>query len=56
MKEFDVKGMAKNVVKILSMKDEDYFNLIYNEKIERFLERHNNWDKVVEEISKYLFD
>ncbi|ACR41604.1 glycosyltransferase family 4 protein [Saccharolobus islandicus] len=56
VKEFDVKGMAKNVVKILSMKDEDYFNLIYNEKIERFLERHNNWDKVVEEISKYLFD
>ncbi|MBB5254989.1 glycosyltransferase [Sulfurisphaera ohwakuensis] len=56
VKEFDVKAMAKEVLKILSMKEEDYFNLIYNEKLDKFLEKHNNWDKVADEIFKYLSD
>ncbi|QXJ28565.1 hypothetical protein J5U23_01434 [Saccharolobus shibatae B12] len=48
IKEFDVKGMAREILKLISMKDEDYFNLIYNKKLDKFLEMHSSWDKVAE--------
>ncbi|WP_236749113.1 glycosyltransferase [Acidianus manzaensis] len=54
VKEFDVKTMAQYTLNILKMKDEEYFNLIYNEKLNNFLDRYKSWDKVADEILKYL--
>ncbi len=33
---------------------EDLEGVIYNEKFNNFLDRYNSWDKVVNEILKYL--
>ncbi|BFH72206.1 hypothetical protein SJAV_01500 [Sulfurisphaera javensis] len=46
--------MAEETIKILKMKDEEYFNLIYNDKVNEFLELHKGWDKVGAEIYHYL--
>jgi len=46
--------MADEVVRILKMKDEDYFNLVCNEKVNEFIEKHRGWDKVAEEIYSIL--
>ncbi|WP_256202758.1 glycosyltransferase [Sulfuracidifex tepidarius] len=55
VREFDIDRMALNVLDILKMKDEDYFSfLIYNEMLDKFLERYNSWDKVTDEILTYL--
>ncbi|BCU68775.1 glycosyltransferase family 4 protein [Stygiolobus caldivivus] len=54
VEEFDVKAMADETLNILNMKDEDYLNLIYNEKLNKFLEKYNSWDKVTDEILKYI--
>ena len=57
VEEFDVKGMAREILKLLNMKDEDYYALIYNDsRLDNFLEQHDSWDKVFEEISVYIFD
>jgi len=54
VKEFDIKGIANEAVRILKMKDEDYFNLVYNEKVDMFIEKRRGWDKVAEEIYSHL--
>ena len=54
VKEFDIKGMAEEAVKIFKMKDEDYFNLVYNEKVNKFIEKRRGWDKIAEEIYSNL--
>jgi len=54
VKEFDIKGMANEAIKILKMKDEDYYDLIYNEKVDKFIEKRKGWDKIVEEIYSNL--
>ncbi|WP_218261527.1 glycosyltransferase family 4 protein [Saccharolobus shibatae] len=56
VKEFDIKGMAQQVLKLINMKDEDYYNLIYEDNLNKLLETHNSWDKVFEEIFWYLFE
>jgi glycosyltransferase involved in cell wall biosynthesis len=54
VREFDIKSMAKEVYNILNMDDNEYFELIYNEKTDKFLEEHSSWEKVAEEIYYYL--
>ena len=54
VKEFNIKGMANEAIKVLKMKDEDYYNLVYNEKVDKFIEKHKGWDKIVEEIYSNL--
>ncbi|BBL45436.1 D-inositol-3-phosphate glycosyltransferase [Nanobdella aerobiophila] len=54
VKEFDIKSMAKEIYNILKLDDDKYFELIYNEKVNKFLEEHSNWKKVAEEIYNYL--
>ena len=56
VKEFDIKGMAREVLKLITMKDEEYYALIYNRQLDAFLEEHSSWDKVAEEIFTYLFN
>lgn len=56
VKEFDIKGMAREVLKLINMKDEEYYALIYNRQLDAFLEEHSSWDKVAEEIFTYLFN
>ena len=50
VKEFDIKGIANEAIKILKMRDEDYYNLIYNEIIDEFIQKRKGWDKISEEI------
>jgi len=50
VKEFDIKGMAEEAVRILKMKDEDYYDLVYNEKVNEFIDKRRGWNKVAEEI------
>lgn len=54
VREFDVKSMVTETLNILRMKDEDYFNLIYNESTNKFLEKYSSWDKVTDQILNYL--
>jgi len=54
VKEFNIKGIADEAVRILKMKDEDYFNLVYNEKVNEFIKKRLGWDKIAEEIYSAL--
>jgi glycosyltransferase involved in cell wall biosynthesis len=46
VREFDKERMAEEIIKIITMKDEDYENLFRNKRYEKFIEDHNSWDKV----------
>ncbi|XDF44305.1 glycosyltransferase family 4 protein [Saccharolobus solfataricus] len=54
VREFDVKSMVTETLNVLRMRDEDYFNLIYDKSISKFLEKYNSWDKVTDQILNYL--
>lgn len=54
VREFDVEAMTNETLNIINMKDEDYFNLIYDKKLSEFLEKYKSWDRVADEIFKYL--
>jgi len=50
VKEFDIKRKANEAIRILKMEEENYYNLVYNEIVDEFVQKHKGWDKVVEEI------
>jgi len=52
--EFNIKGMANDAAKILRIKDEDYYSLVYNDRVNEFIQKRRGWDKVAEEIYSNL--
>jgi len=52
--EFNIKSMATEVVKILKMTDDEYNSLIYNDKMDKFIEKYTDWDLVVERYYRDL--
>ena len=55
VREFDIKSMAIEATKILRLREDEYNNLIYNEKTKKFLDKYTNWDLVVDKYYKDLF-
>lgn len=54
VEEFNIRHMAREVTNILRMKEDEYNSLIFNDKMEKFLEKHTNWDSVIENYYKDL--
>ena len=52
--EFNIKSMATEVVKILKMTDDEYNSLVYNDKMDKFIEKYTDWDLVVERYYRNL--
>ncbi len=46
VKEGDIKCMARQVINILKMSEEEIESLFDNEEVKEFLELHNSWEKV----------
>jgi len=53
VKEYDYKKMAREVLKILNMNDEEYYSFISNKKTEEFIEKFKDWKSIA---SQYYND
>ncbi len=56
VKEFDWKAMADEAVKIMRMRDEDYYNMINDEEVMKFLKDHSSWDDAAEEVANIIME
>lgn len=54
VEEYNIKLMATEVTKILTMNDDEYNSLIFNDKMDKFIEKHTDWDLVVERYYRDL--
>ncbi|MEM1627349.1 MAG: glycosyltransferase [Sulfolobaceae archaeon] len=48
VKEFDIKSMAKEVINIFNLKEEDYDSM-FDKKYEEFISFYSSWERVAEE-------
>jgi len=53
VKEYDYKSIAREVLKILNMNDEEYYSFISNKKIDGFIEKFKDWKSIA---SQYYND
>ena len=53
VKEYEYKKMAREVLKILNMSDEEYYSFISNKKIDEFTEKFKDWKSIA---SQYYND
>ncbi|ADB86816.1 glycosyltransferase [Saccharolobus islandicus] len=50
VKEFDINGMALQVSRILRLNEDKYNEIVYSESVDNFIEKHSNWDDVVNKL------
>jgi len=53
VKEYDYKKIAREVLKILNMSDEEYYSFIANKKVDEFTEKFKDWKSIA---SQYYND
>jgi len=50
VKEFDINEMALQVSRILRLNEDKYNEIVYSKSVDNFIEKHSNWDDVVNKL------